>query len=1028
MSITKKEREREKKILTLLGFNLQDGQNGIFQKSYSQHNHYSIVVDINGIGNIDYGNIINAQSDRKTTSNLSQEESIVVLECVDRLLTNGYRPNEIIIEKKFRTEGYLDIMVKRKDESSFALIECKTSKTFKEAWRKMINADTFDKSQLLSYYLHAKESELVILYKSDISNNQIIPEYKYIKIDNKLRSSNNITEVYNNWNKNGYEYGFFENDKPYELQAKPRITKLLDLEEKDGRSIYNQFAEILRNYAISDKANAYNKIFNLFLCKIVDEKKKDGEEYDFQYQDETSQELLKRLSDLYKTGMNEFLKKDISDYSSEHIEKILAGTDTSKQNELKKIFDEIRLYKNNEFSFLEVYDETSFLENAEVVKKIVQILQKYRLRYTHKQPFLGMFFENLLNTGFKQESGQFFTPIPIAKFIVASIPFEQIISQKLKNKKTNFLPYIIDYACGSGHFLTEGMDEINNIIKKLDSKIYDRDAEKKINSYKADEFCWAKEFVYGIEKDYRLVKTAKVSCFLNGDGEANIVHANGLSPFASYKDRLYSAQNDNEVFDILLANPPYSVKQFVNTIDKRSFSIANKFNEKSSEIECLFFERAKQLLSINGMAGIILPASFLRDEKYKEARNVMFRFFKIIAIVELSSNAFAKTGQNTVILFLQKTDGTLYGQINTVINSFFVNFSDVACNGIENLFSLYSQKIHGKTLKDYLEYIKDNKTKMEMEKNRILHFAISYNQKTVVIRVGEKDEAKRFLGYDFSNRRGNEGLKQYKDDYAHITTKLYSSNDVLDNANCNYYIYKNFLNEDITDIDKSLCNNLRIMNLSEIVELDNNINFANTINIKKTKNYDTLLNKYPIIRLYEKEKSDIVIQTGSRPKGGVVNILDGIPSLGGGHIGKNGEIVYNKMCYVKKEFFDNAESGKILANDILLCKDGALTGKVCYIDHSYKYTKSMVNEHVFIIRSNTDKLRQRYLFLFLFSNLGQEQIKTYSGGSAQGGVALDNGFHYIRIPIPPISLQDEIIKSIGNNYKEINEIMTKYLL
>lgn len=74
-----------------MGFKLSDGQSGIFQKSYPQHNHYSIVVDINGIGNIDYGSIINNQSDRKTTSNLSQEESIVVLECVDRLLTNGYQ-------------------------------------------------------------------------------------------------------------------------------------------------------------------------------------------------------------------------------------------------------------------------------------------------------------------------------------------------------------------------------------------------------------------------------------------------------------------------------------------------------------------------------------------------------------------------------------------------------------------------------------------------------------------------------------------------------------------------------------------------------------------------------------------------------------------------------------------------------------------------------------------------------------------------------------------------------------------------
>jgi len=43
------------------------------------------------------------------------------------------------------------------------------------------------------------------------------------------------------------------------------------LTEKDGGDIFNRFAEILRRNVVSDKTNAYNKIFNLFLCKIVDE-------------------------------------------------------------------------------------------------------------------------------------------------------------------------------------------------------------------------------------------------------------------------------------------------------------------------------------------------------------------------------------------------------------------------------------------------------------------------------------------------------------------------------------------------------------------------------------------------------------------------------------------------------------------------------------------------------------------------------------------------------------------------------------
>ena len=40
-------------------------------------------------------------ADCKTTQNFSQAENWVVLECVDRLLEKGYKPQNIILEKTF---------------------------------------------------------------------------------------------------------------------------------------------------------------------------------------------------------------------------------------------------------------------------------------------------------------------------------------------------------------------------------------------------------------------------------------------------------------------------------------------------------------------------------------------------------------------------------------------------------------------------------------------------------------------------------------------------------------------------------------------------------------------------------------------------------------------------------------------------------------------------------------------------------------------------------------------------------------
>lgn len=55
------------------------------------------------------------------------------------------------------------------------------------------------------------------------------------------------------------------------------------------------------------------------------------------------------------------------------------------------MFQKLRLQKNPEFAFKEVYNEQSFKMNGIVVKEIVELLQPYQFRYSHKQQFLGDF-------------------------------------------------------------------------------------------------------------------------------------------------------------------------------------------------------------------------------------------------------------------------------------------------------------------------------------------------------------------------------------------------------------------------------------------------------------------------------------------------------------------------------------------------------------------------------------------------------------------------------------------------------------
>jgi len=126
--------------------------------------------------------------------------------------------------------------------------------------------------------------------------------------------------------------------------------------------------------------------------------------------------------------------------------------------------DNLRLKKSNTFAFIEVFDEKSFIKNYEIVRAIVDLLADFKFRYNEKSSYLGDFFEELLNTSFKQEFGQFFTPYPLVDFMICSLPLKEKVEENIQKRK-EVLPYFIDYACGSGHFL---VSYIENLQKQID--------------------------------------------------------------------------------------------------------------------------------------------------------------------------------------------------------------------------------------------------------------------------------------------------------------------------------------------------------------------------------------------------------------------------------------------------------------------------------------------------------------------------------------------------------------------------------
>jgi len=107
------------------------------------------------------------------------------------------------------------------------------------------------------------------------------------------------------------------------------------------------------------------------------------------------------------------------------------------------------------------------------------------------------------------------------------------------------------------------MDAIQDFLEHhTDNLQLPATAREFVNTAKAKNYDWADKYIYGIEKDYRLVKAGKVGCHLHGDGLANVIHSDGLAHFShnEYSGKLRKTdkefKQENKQFDVVVSNPP----------------------------------------------------------------------------------------------------------------------------------------------------------------------------------------------------------------------------------------------------------------------------------------------------------------------------------------------------------------------------------------------------------------------------------------------------------------------------------------
>lgn len=236
---------------------------------------------------------------------------------------------------------------------------------------------------------------------------------------------------------------------------------------------------------------------------------------------------------------------------------------------------------------------------------------------------IGDTYEYLLSiTGAQGDVGQFRTPRHIIKFIIDVV-------QPTKDDR------VLDPAVGTAGFLIAAY---NYVKSQHDGKNPDgtRNQEKALT---ADERARLYRNYRGFDIDPTMVRTASVNMYLHG------FH----TPDIRNHDTLTSDQYWNDLYDVILANPPFMTP-------KGGIRPHKKFSIEANRAEVLFVDYIASHLKPSGRAGVIVPEGiiFQNGKAYKELRKNLVENY-LYAVVSLPSGVFNPyAGVKTSILFMDK--------------------------------------------------------------------------------------------------------------------------------------------------------------------------------------------------------------------------------------------------------------------------------------------------------------------------------------------------------------------------------------
>ncbi|EJE0469377.1 restriction endonuclease subunit S, partial [Campylobacter coli] len=273
-----------------------------------------------------------------------------------------------------------------------------------------------------------------------------------------------------------------------------------------------------------------------------------------------------------------------------------------------------------------------------------------------------------------------------------------------------------------------------------------------------------------------------------------------------------------------------------------------------------------------------------------------------------------------------------------------------------------------------------------IEKDKLLYFSLSLNQEVLIIKSpSDIKEQKKFLGYEWSNRKGDEGLKELHEPYL---SPLFERGNPQNETKLNTLIYKSFLNTPLDVIPQELqiyATKARLVDMMDFEKVE--FNKAISLNVKSRDELNPFKNsKYELVRLGEVCDLNKIRNQASATEIEKMNLNSG-----------NVKLLPSSKNY--EWWTDEKTAGQFINEGEVITLGVARYANIK--KHKGKFVSA--NNHILSVK---DKSKIIFDFLYILLEIcGQ---KLYKQGQ-QYPQFDTNIFYSFKIPLPPLEIQKQIV-------------------